>query len=107
MARSLGNGHWLARTSRPAEVVDAEPPVAEERDPIDETAQARAMRQAMAQLSPDHRAVLAQVYYRGMSIVDAADTLGIPAGTVTSRSYHALRALRLVLDELGVSLEAT
>jgi RNA polymerase sigma-70 factor, ECF subfamily len=64
------------------------------------------MRQAMARLSPEHRAVLTQVHYRGLSVVDAAAELGIPAGTVTSRAYHALRALRLVLDELGVAVES-
>jgi RNA polymerase sigma-70 factor (ECF subfamily) len=63
------------------------------------------MRKAMARLSPEHRAVLTQVHYRRLSIVDAADALGIPAGTVASRTYHALRALRLVLDELGIALE--
>jgi RNA polymerase sigma-70 factor, ECF subfamily len=106
VARNLVNDHWRARKSRPAEVGDAElAAVAEERDQIDETVQAHAMRQAMARLSPEHRAVLAQVYYRGLSIVDAADSLGIPAGTVKSRTYYALRSLRQVLDELGINLE--
>ena len=104
VARNLVHDHWRARKSRPAEVGDAElASVAEERDQIDETVQAHAMRQAMAQLSPEHRAVLAQVYYRGLSIVDAAAALGVPAGTIKSRTYYALRSLRLVLEELGVS----
>lgn len=79
----------------------------EERDHIDESVQAHAMRQAMARLSPEHRAVLAHVHYRGLSIVDAAEVLGIPAGTVKSRTYYALRSLRIALDELGISLEPT
>jgi RNA polymerase sigma-70 factor (ECF subfamily) len=58
----------------------------------------------MARLSPEHRAVLAQVYFHGLSIVDAADVLGIPAGTVKSRSFSALRALRIAFDELGITL---
>jgi RNA polymerase sigma-70 factor (ECF subfamily) len=106
VARNLVHDHWRARKSRPAEVGDAElDTVAEERDHIDETVQAHAMRQAMARLSPEHRAVLAQVYYRGLSIVDAAAALGVPVGTVKSRSYYALRSLRLALEELGISLE--
>jgi len=106
VARNLVNDHWRARKSRPAEVGDAElAGVAEERDQIDETVQAQAMRQAVARLSPEHRAVLAQVYYRGLSIVDAAKVLGIPTGTVKSRTYYALRALRLSLEELGITLE--
>jgi RNA polymerase sigma-70 factor (ECF subfamily) len=79
------------------------PHLAKERDPIDETVQADAMRQAMARLTTEHRAVLAQVYYRGLSIVDAAAELGIPAGAVRSRTYHALRSLRVVLDDLGLT----
>jgi RNA polymerase sigma-70 factor (ECF subfamily) len=63
------------------------------------------MRQAMARLSPEHREVLAQVHYHHLSIVDASAALGIPVGTVTSRTYHALRALRLLLEELGIGLE--
>jgi RNA polymerase sigma-70 factor (ECF subfamily) len=68
----------------------------------DETAQAHAMRQALARLTAEDRAVLAQVYYRGLSIVDAAETLGVPAGTVRTRTYHALHALRCALDDLGL-----
>jgi len=106
VARNLVHDHWRARKSRPAEVGDAElATVAEERDHIDETVQAHAMRQAMARLSAEHRAVLTQVYYRGQSIVDAAEVLGIPVGTVKSRTYYALRSLRMVLEELGVGLE--
>lgn len=76
----------------------------EERDHIDETVQAYAMRQAMARLSPEHRAVLTQVYYRGQSIVDAAAVLGVPVGTVRSRTYSALHSLRQLLEELGIGL---
>jgi RNA polymerase sigma-70 factor (ECF subfamily) len=35
--------------------------------------------------------------------VDAAAELDIPAGTVKSRTYYALRSLRLILDELGIT----
>jgi len=67
----------------------------------DETAQANDMRQALTRLTAEDRAVLAQVYYRGLSIVDAAEQLGIPAGTVRTRTYHALHALRCALDDLA------
>ena len=38
----------------------------------------------------------------GCTTVEAAERLGIPAGTVKSRTHYALRALRLVLEEMGV-----
>ncbi|MGW0042149.1 sigma-70 family RNA polymerase sigma factor [Rhodococcus sp. NPDC003348] len=58
---------------------------------------------ALAQLSPDHRAVLVRSYYRGMSTRQIADDLDIPDGTVKSRLHYALRALRLALQEMGVT----
>ena len=45
--------------------------------------------------------VLLETFYRGRSVAEAATVLGIPAGTVKSRSFYALRALRLVLEEWG------
>jgi RNA polymerase sigma-70 factor, ECF subfamily len=57
--------------------------------------------EAMTRLSHDHRRVLVEVHLRGRAMADVADELGIPVGTVKSRAYYALRALRVVLDELG------
>jgi RNA polymerase sigma-70 factor (ECF subfamily) len=48
--------------------------------------------------------VLVETYYRGRSVNQAAQVLGIPAGTVKSRTYYALRALRLALQERGGTL---
>jgi RNA polymerase sigma-70 factor (ECF subfamily) len=58
--------------------------------------------EAMAALSPEHRAVLLETYYRGNSVADAAKVLGVPEGTVKSRTYYALRALRVALEERGL-----
>ena len=59
--------------------------------------------EALTHLSPDHRAVLEQCYYQGRTTADAARVLGIPEGTVKSRAHYALRALRLALQEMGVT----
>jgi RNA polymerase sigma-70 factor (ECF subfamily) len=45
-------------------------------------------------LSPEHREVLVELYYRDRSTAQAAEVLGVPSGTVKSRAYYALRALR-------------
>jgi RNA polymerase sigma-70 factor (ECF subfamily) len=66
-------------------------------DPIDRLLSARVVRDALATLRPEHRAVLLEVYYRGRSAPEAATVLGVPAGTVKSRTYYALRALRLAI----------
>jgi len=52
-------------------------------------------------VSPDHRRVLIDVHLRGRPIADVAAELGVPPGTVKSRVYYGLRALRVVLEELG------
>jgi RNA polymerase sigma-70 factor (ECF subfamily) len=46
--------------------------------------------------------VLVHVFFGGQSIAGTAAALGIPEGTVKSRSFYALRALRLVFEESGV-----
>jgi RNA polymerase sigma-70 factor (ECF subfamily) len=58
--------------------------------------------EAMATLSPDHRAVLRETYFKGLSVAEAAQVLGIPPGTVKSRTYYALRALKSAFDERGI-----
>ena len=56
---------------------------------------------ALGRLTQEHRDVLRECCYPGSSVAQAAHALGIAPGTVTSRTYYALRALRLVIEELG------
>ena len=58
---------------------------------------------AMAQLSAQHRAVIERSYYRGWTTAQIAADLDIAEGTVKSRLHYAVRALRLTLQELGVT----
>lgn len=59
--------------------------------------------EALAQLSPDHRAVLRRSYYLGRTTTQIAADLDIAEGTVKSRLHYALRAMRLALQEMGVT----
>jgi RNA polymerase sigma-70 factor (ECF subfamily) len=72
-------------------------------DDIDARLQAWEVEEAMRQLSAPHREVLTECFFLGRSVQEAAAHLGIPPGTVKSRSHYALRALRLILDEMGVT----
>lgn len=102
VARNLVIDEW--RTKRyQNERSTGEPP--EPGDVVDETdarLQAWVVAGAINELSEEHRAVLVECYYRGRSVAEAARRLGIPEGTVKSRTHYALRALRLALEEMGV-----
>ncbi len=58
---------------------------------------------AVAQLSAEHQAVIERSYYRGWTTVQIAADLQIAEGTVKSRLHYAVRALRLTMQELGVT----
>jgi RNA polymerase sigma-70 factor (ECF subfamily) len=55
---------------------------------------------ALGRLTQEHRDVLRECYFRGSSVAQAAHALGIAPGTVKSRTYYALHALRLAIEEL-------
>lgn len=82
------------RMARPTEIGDGV--LATTPDPADVTESAVAaldVRAAVGELSAEHRAVLVHIYFHGLSVNEAAQALGIPPGTVKSRSHYALRAL--------------
>jgi len=58
---------------------------------------------ALSQLSEDHRAVVRRAYYHGWTTAQIANDLDIAEGTVKSRLHYAVRALRLNLQEMGVT----
>lgn len=58
---------------------------------------------ALSALSPEHRTVLVSAYYLGRSIAEIAHREQVPEGTVKSRLHYALRAMRLALQERGVT----
>ncbi|MEV1330446.1 sigma-70 family RNA polymerase sigma factor [Micromonospora costi] len=57
-----------------------------------------AIRRALGRLSPAQRRLLSEVYLVGRSAEEVAGRLGVPIGTVKSRTHYALRALRTGLE---------
>ncbi len=101
VARNLVIDDWRSRRHH-REVVVADVPETESVDAAEQLLQGWVVTEAVARLSEDHRAVLLECYYRGHSVAEAARRLGVPEGTVKSRTHYALRALRLALEEMGV-----
>ncbi|MER5550540.1 sigma-70 family RNA polymerase sigma factor [Streptomyces sp. NPDC002793] len=94
VARRLAIDARRSRQARPTEVSDVVLEGAPAReDTADSAVHALDVREAVRTLSPEHRAVLVEIYFRGLSVGETAEALGIPAGTVKSRSYYALRLL--------------
>lgn len=87
-----------ARAARPGVAeTGAEPSV----EPFDEALVAWQIEEAMRRIGEEHRRVLVETYYRGRPYAEVAEELGVPEGTVKSRVYYGLRALRVVLEEMG------
>jgi RNA polymerase sigma-70 factor (ECF subfamily) len=53
---------------------------------------------AFRRLSVEQRAVFVLHHHEGRSLVEIADTLGIPAGTARSRLHYATRVLRAAIE---------
>lgn len=92
----------LHRAQPPAGVEASTPGEAAIDDDIEQLLHAELIRLALDRLSPDHRQVVDLSYFAGLTQVEVAARLGVPLGTVKSRSFYALKALRLTLEELGV-----
>ena len=58
--------------------------------------------EALGRVSVDHREVLVMKEIQGLPYHEIAEALEVPEGTVASRLYHARRALKDALDEMGV-----
>jgi RNA polymerase sigma-70 factor (ECF subfamily) len=103
VARNLAVDAHRARKARPREVGEGALNLVPVPDEADRVLEQWAVADALAALRPDHRQVLLETYYRGRSVAEAAAVLGVPAGTVKSRAFYALRALRLALEERGLA----
>jgi RNA polymerase sigma-70 factor (ECF subfamily) len=57
------------------------------------------VRAAMMKLSPDHREILALVYYHENSVEDCALILNIPVATVKTRMFYARKKLAALVQE--------
>ena len=99
VAANLAVDHHRSRKARPVEDGDEGLDRQSAGDGVERAVEAWDMTDALGWLGPQHRAVLVETYYRGRSVAEAAMVLGIPAGTVKSRTYYALHALRRILEE--------
>lgn len=103
VARRIVIDHRRSRDVRPPEVGDGPLENLPAADEVDGLLRKVMVAEALNALSPAHRQILTETVLRDRTVNQAADTLGIPLGTAKSRVYYALRALRVALEERGVT----
>jgi RNA polymerase sigma-70 factor (ECF subfamily) len=103
VARRVAIDHYRARQARPTEVGDDGLVDLVTDDGVDQALDRWLIADALATLAPAHREALLHTFYAGRTVTEAATVLGIPVGTVKSRVFYGLRALRLALEERGVA----
>ncbi|MCB5273645.1 ECF RNA polymerase sigma factor SigL [Arthrobacter sp. SO5] len=102
-ARNIMIDNYRKAQRRPREATErdlADPADGAER--IDELLNRVLMEEALLRLSTEHRDVLIALHYRRHTVQEASIRLNIPSGTVKSRAFYAVRALRTILEEMGV-----
>jgi RNA polymerase sigma-70 factor (ECF subfamily) len=95
VARRLVIDSVRARRARPAETATTD--VTQLASPLDEAervVRAQAVREALMELTPDHRRALIEVYYNHRTVTEVAELLGVPEGTIKTRVFYALRKMR-------------
>jgi RNA polymerase sigma-70 factor (ECF subfamily) len=98
VTRHVSIDMWRAR-SRSEEFIETEP--TDRPDPaehIEQAVTAMDVRAALATLAPKHRQVIVEMYYYCRPVDEIARSLGVPAGTVKSRAYYAMRQLKRVMS---------
>ena len=92
-----------ARPDASATLDEAAPPTTTTDGDIDRAIEAWQLADALHDLSEEHREAIIEVHYLGYTVREVAERHDLPVGTVKSRVYYGLRALRLRLEEKGVT----
>ena len=72
-------------------------------DGVDGMVDALLIASALNSLSAEHRRVIVELFYNRRPVPEVAAMLAIPEGTVRSRCFYGLRALRRSLEEQGIT----
>src|ERR1700709_1609620 len=70
-------------------------------EPLEQALLAWQVEEALRRIGEDHRRVLLETHFRGRPHNEGAAELGGHEGTVKSRVYYGLKAMRVVLEEMG------
>jgi RNA polymerase sigma-70 factor (ECF subfamily) len=104
VARNIAiSAHHRRRRARPQEMPLDESVLPGTDDGLDRMFDAWMIANALGKLSPEQQAVIVELFFQRRSVAEVAELLDIPEGTVRSRCFYGLRALRAVLKEQGMT----
>lgn len=89
-----------AETRRPSTTpIEEAPPAADQ--PFERALLSWQVEEALRRIGERHRQIVVEACLRGRPYAELAAALGVPEGTIKSRVYYGLRALRDAMEELG------
>jgi RNA polymerase sigma-70 factor (ECF subfamily) len=71
-------------------------------DPSEQLLRGWVVEEALRRLSPEHRTAIVETYLKDRPYAEVAAELDLPVGTLRSRVFYGLKALRGAMDEMGV-----
>jgi RNA polymerase sigma-70 factor, ECF subfamily len=98
VARRLAISHHRRRNARPPEVPLDEATKSTIDDAFEDVVLRSDVAVGLRQLSPEQRRVVVELFFLQRSVGEVALALEIPPGTVKSRAFYGLRALRAHLE---------
>ena len=108
IARNAMIDHARAAGVRPWQGNLVDPPTAEAAsgavaDPTEQLLRQWVLEEALHRISDDHRTAIVQTHLLERPYAEVATELSIPLGTLRSRVFYGLKALRVAMDEMGVT----
>src|SRR5205807_758442 len=94
VAKRIAVDRARAKARRPQEVAESPSRPPTEQDQDNQVVDSIVVYEAIQKLSEEQREVIILLRFQDRSVREVAEILGVPEGTVKSRAYHALRALR-------------
>ena len=99
IARNVTIDLAMARSSRPQRAGTEVEHARGAEDTTEESLRSWEMEEALRHIGQHHRHAIVQTYYLGKPCAEVAAEAGVPVGTMRSRLYYGLKALRSVLEE--------
>ncbi len=109
IARNAMIDHTRAAKVRPWQRELVDPPTVQDLagtadgDPTEALMVSWVVEEALHHLTENHRVALVRTHLQERPYDEVAAELGIPVGTLRSRVFYGLKALRVAIDEMGVT----